>query len=265
MSKDIQEQPQSAEGDAGLAAHFGQPSGNPNSQQQTSVEKGASDGQPQYVTQADLEKIRQDAIDEARRTAQSISDKAASTSRKAYQEAKAEIDRLKKLGLQMTPQQEEAIRDQKLSAMMNEEGAGQAGEQQPQSNIQKPKPQQQAAAPPKWLQDDVNELIADAGFNLVGQDFQDAGLTPQLMQENPRKFYDTYKAALDAKREEIRKGGQPRRGAVPAMGSGGSSVGLEAQCKKEMMAAKGNQQKINEIRKRYSEQGVDISQIKFFG
>lgn len=259
MDKDIQKQPQGADGGGnGLSALFGQQRGNQDSQP-ASVETGESNGSPQYVTREDLEKIRQDAINEARKTAQSISDKAASVSKKAYQEAMGEIARLKGLGIPMTPEQEQAIREQKLDEAIKQESNGEPATQQQNIDMGT---QQQAVQPPAWLKRDVDALIAETRLELLPQEMNEAGLTLALMNENPRQFYETFREALHAKRDNIVKGGQFSRAATPGIGTQGQSGNWQQQYESEIRAAAGNGRKIEQIRRNYQERGFDTTKVE---
>lgn len=258
MSEDIQKQPQGADGGDGLSQLFGQQRGSQVSPQQPSGGAGKSDGQPQYATREDLKAFRDEVLNEAVKKAQSISDKSASVSQKAYQEVKAEIERLKNIGVTLTPVQEQELRDQKLTEAMNRE-AQTSGEPATQ-NIDKGQPP--VVVPPAWLKRDVDTLIQNAGFELLPQELSQAGLSIELMEENPRQFYETYREALSQKHARLAQGGQISRGAVPGLTGSGQSVGLEAQYKNEYLAARGNARKMRDIRQRYQSMGLDTSKVK---
>jgi len=259
MNKDIQQQPQGADGGDGLSQLFGQQRGSQVSPQQPSGGAGKSDGQPQYVTREDLKAFQDEVLNEAVKKAQSISDKSASVSQKAYQEVKAEIERLKSIGVTLTPVQEQELRDQKLTDAMNREA--QAGGEPATQHIDKGQPQM--VEPPTWLKRDVDTLIQQAGFELLPQELREAGLSIELMNENPRQFYETYREALSQKQARLAQSGQISRGAVPGMTGSGQAVGLEAQYRSEVLKAAGNAREINAIKQRYRLQGLDVNRVVF--
>ena len=269
MEGNNQGQSQGAGGEEGLSSLLGQQSENQASQQQTGGGTGESGGHSEHVTRAEIEQIKAEAIKEARRTAQSISDKAASVSRKAYQQAMDEISQLKSDGIELTPAQEQKIRDRKLSQLTSDNGGGEQQGQPQQQNIDQ-QTQSQAVKPPIWLESRINKLAQETGFGLLPTDpeVEGAGLTTQLMQSDPMSFYEKYQETLAAKAERIKTGGgQPRRGMTPGNGTGGSGPtglrGLEAEYKQKVQEARGNARKIRDLRKEYQDKGLDTSSVKF--
>ena len=276
MKKETQVQPRGADGAEKVSALFGQRSGNQkplqtqdgvSAQAEPDTGTGESDGQPSYVTRAEMERIKAEAVAEARRTAQQISDKAASTSQKAYQEAMRRIEQLKEAGVKVSPDAEKKLRDEYMQEAEKEPSRKfnrPRGKQPPQTKV--PQPAQTALKPPAWLDRRVGSLVEQTGFALRPTDpeFSEAGLSTQLMKSDPMGFYEKYASALQTKAERISKRQrQPSRGMTPGMGTGGNAMGLEASYKKEFLAARGNARKQREIRARYQQKGLNTSRVKF--
>lgn len=196
----------------------------------------AQDSQPTYVTPAELEARIADALEQAKRFAQSKTDQASTRITKALKEQEQRLqDRvtaLKAAGANITDSMVEAQRQKIIERVLSEESDGEEDEQPAQAA---PPVDYRMQARALAAQSRVSEMIAEAGFAIDKNDPELRNV--QANAPTPEQWEQSYKAALQRKAQRLGKTLDLGEDATPAAarvpggagsGAGGSPATLEA-------------------------------------
>lgn len=223
--------------DFSAAAEGGQPSPNvPTGQPQDSA--------PDYVTRADLEAFKTAVVEEARRAAQSLTDRQESRVEKRLREW---TEQMKRDGVTVTPQMVERGREQLALQELTGGAKGKAANPDPEA-IDPP----ELAALKAYVGRRADKILKGIGVTLEQNDPEFSEV--KFVTDDPDEYLETLEAAAKKKAERL----QTPTGARAPMSVGGAPQGgpLMEQYRREVLKVRPGSEAALQLRRKYRQMGL---------
>ncbi len=244
--------------DSDFSAQPGEPSGKVAKPETASTTEPMGTETPQYVSKVDHDRELQNL----ERRLQGLVDRNASRMDKRVSDAMTRIDGAieagKAVGIQYTPEQEEAIRDravrQAMSAKETAQPSGQPAQRQGQAE------QGGEQLDPVTLT--ARMLFQKHQVSLTPNDRQWSMIKTDT--DDPEEYLDSVRAAI--KDYEEQKAKPVSQAAAPSTAGKGSPVAKpnEDDYRDEVMAARGKPDEIRKIKAKFAKAGLDVDNVRFF-
>lgn len=204
------------------------------------------ESKPDYVTRADLEAFKISVIEEARRQAQSLTDRQEGRVEKRLREW---TDQLKKDGVNVTPQMVERGREQLALQELTGAAKGKTAMSDPE-----------ASDPPdlavlkQYVARRAEKILKGIGVTVERTDPEFSEI--KFITDDPDEYLETLEAAATKKLERL----QASPGARAPMSVGGAGTGgdLMSQYRREIMSAPPGSEAALRIRMKYRQKGLNI-------
>lgn len=211
-----------------------------------------AEGKPDYVTRADLEAFKTAIVEEARRAAQSLTDRQESRVEKRLREWQ---DQMKRDGVSVTPQMVERGREQLALAELT--GAAKGGAAKPQPDANDPP---ELVALKQYVTRRADKLMQSIGVTLEQDDPEFSEV--KFVTDDPDEYLESLEAAAKKKAERLQRAPGARSPMAVQGAAGGNAV---EQFKADVRAVRGKgAHAYNQVLQRWRERGVDVDNIKVF-
>jgi hypothetical protein len=230
--------------------------------QPSNPSEGGRNADAQYLTRKDAETLKRELLSEVDRKTQSLTDKAQSRIERRVNDRFAEIDRVAKM-TGMTADVVERARQQavmeeiaKVEDPASDSGGRAAQPEQQETRTDTLTPDQE------YVNRQLTRKFQKYGFPLAEDDPEVAELDLDKIQD-PDEFLQAVEEGLQKKKQRL---GTSPAARIPSMGTGtpATAEGLIDQYKKEMMAARGNREKVLQVKEAFRKRGVPVDQVNLF-
>jgi len=220
-------------------------------------ESNAPAQQEIQLSDAVVQKIAEQSA-KAFRAMQSMKDKKA---RQVLNETQKMIDNMKSAGVEIDEAKERAIRQNALDQMTDvDDNDGNVPFQAPPISNQQPPPKSDQAV--DAFNQSIQELYQEYGVVIDQNAPGDEKYREMIDTTSPRKFQKTLEAALQKKANDLNT---PPAARIPTLaGSGKTTQPSVDQYKKEMFAARGDKQKVTEVKEKFIKLGLDVDAVNLW-
>jgi hypothetical protein len=236
-------------------------------QDQEIVSEDATNDQPEnqvsnapsqevQLSDAIVKKIAEESA-KAFRAMQSMKDKKA---RQVMNETRKTIEQMRASGVEIDDAKAKAIERNALDKMTeDEEDAGNMPIQANPASTPDQGPSRQAG---DAFNRAIQELYEEYGLTIDDKSPEDEKYRALLDMSSPRKFQKSLEKALEKKATDQKT---PPEARIPTLAGSGKTTHPSAdQYKNEMFAARGNAQKVREVKEKYKKLGLDVDSVSLF-
>ena len=212
--------------------------------------------EPEYLTRAEAQRLRQEITDEVLRQTQSLTDKAASRIDKKLQDELKKIGDVIKLqrqaGIEITPEQERAMRqtayDTVFSQLSDSEPDHPKGQNTPSAPVGEDEKAMRAVA--AAMNDLTDDIYKEVGV-VVEQNDPEVEL---IDQSSPAAFLKSLRKAAEKKAQRI---ATPAEARITSLAKG-TKTSLETQYAEERAKIQGDVEALIQLKKKYRAKGLQI-------